>query len=75
MAVRRGLARLDHHLAEQDDQEQAEALGEVVRVERLEASSGRSADRSWSRRSRRAAVRSSASIALDSTPIATAHSA
>ena len=35
MAVRRGLARLDHHLAEQDDQEQAEALREVVRVERL----------------------------------------
>jgi hypothetical protein len=35
VAIDRGLARLDHHLAEQDDQEQAEALGEVVRVERL----------------------------------------
>jgi hypothetical protein len=35
VAVGRGLARLDHHLAEPDDQEQAEALGEVVRVEGL----------------------------------------
>ena len=35
MAVDRRLPRLDHHLAEQDDQEQPEALGEVVRVQRL----------------------------------------
>ena len=35
VAVDRRLARLDHHLAQQDDQEQPEALGEVVRVERL----------------------------------------
>jgi hypothetical protein len=32
---RPGLAGLDEHLAEQDDQEEPEALGEVVRVERL----------------------------------------
>ena len=35
VAVDRRLAGLDDHLAEQDDQEQAEALGEVVRIDRL----------------------------------------
>ena len=34
------LARLDQDLAEHDDQEQAEALGEVVRVERLRGVGG-----------------------------------
>ena len=35
VAVHRRLPRLDDDLAEQDDEEEAEALGEVVRVERL----------------------------------------
>jgi hypothetical protein len=39
----RRLARLDHDLAEQDDQEQAEALREVVGVERLARVLGRDA--------------------------------
>ena len=58
VAVHRRLAGLDHDLAEQDDQEQAEALGEVVRVERLGGVGGRQRLQSWSRRSpaRRLAV-------------------
>ena len=73
--VDRGLPGLDDHLAEQDDQEQPEALGEVVGVERL----GRVARLQRGpvvvapRLLRRAT--SSSSVAPDSIPMAIAQSA
>ena len=72
--VDRGLPRLDHDLAEQDDHEQPEALREVMRIERLVG-----VDRPQGVQVARAprsrdAVRSSCSSALDSPPMAIAHS-
>jgi hypothetical protein len=73
VAVDRHLPRFDDDLAEQDDEEQPEALGEVVGLERVRRVSGASAARSRSRRRRCMASRSSSSIALDSRTIAIAH--
>jgi hypothetical protein len=71
--VDRRLPRFDDDLAEQDDQEQPEALGEVVGLERVRRVLRARAAKSRSRRRRCMASRSSSSIALDPTTIAIAH--